>query len=69
MFFTREVRWSNSADDRAVRTALEQMAPAGAAGAQGGSVEFQDLNPVPVARSPARRSTSTRQSVGVVSRQ
>ncbi|MYW72491.1 vanomycin resistance protein VanB [Pseudonocardia sp. SID8383] len=48
-FTTREVGVVNSADDRAVRTALEQMAPLVMKEPKEGSVEWQGVTPTPVA--------------------
>ncbi|MBC3194602.1 VanW family protein [Pseudonocardia sp. C8] len=68
-FFTqREVPVVDSADDRAVRTALEQMAPLVLREPKEGSVEFQDLNPVPVAPKPGQ-TLDVDAAVGVVSQQ
>ena len=54
-FTTREVGVVNQADERSVRTAMEQLAPLVDRDPKDGSVRFDGLNPVPVAPEPGQR--------------
>lgn len=67
-FTTREVGVVNSADDRAVRTALEQMAPLVMKEPKEGSVQWQGVTPMPVAPEPGQQ-LDVDAAVGVVEEQ
>ncbi|MBN9791902.1 vanomycin resistance protein VanB [Pseudonocardia sp. TMWB2A] len=67
-FTTREVGVVNSADDRAVRTALEQMAPLVMKEPKEGSVQWQGVTPTPVAPEPGQQ-LDVDAAVGVVEEQ
>ncbi|MBP2364945.1 VanW family protein [Pseudonocardia parietis] len=68
-FFTdRDVQVINSADDRAVRTALEQMAPLVMKEPKEGTVEFEGLTPVPVEPEPGQQ-LDVEAAIGVVEQQ
>ncbi|MEJ8281774.1 VanW family protein [Pseudonocardia spirodelae] len=67
-FTTREVGVVNSADDRAVRTALEQMAPLVMKEPKEGSIQWQGVTPTPVAPEPGQQ-LDVDAAVGVVEQQ
>ncbi|MDN5920441.1 MAG: VanW family protein, partial [Pseudonocardia sp.] len=54
-FTTREVGVVNKADERSVRTAMEQLVPVVDREPKEGTVRFEDLKPVPVAPEPGQR--------------